>query len=656
MQPLFETRRDALLLLLVVLVCSPGFAQEDDLCWACHADADIFDGTEDASRLVVREEEYFASMHGEAGVTCVDCHADLADSEDFPHADELQPADCSACHIDVQEVFGGSLHGYALERGNPRAPTCASCHGSHDIQSSSDPRSSTHKSRQHDACAVCHGTAGLLTDQIVKLPQSLAGFARSVHGVGAETGSEGAVSCADCHSVHGLRGTTDPASRIHPVNVATTCGACHETTRREYENSIHGRALRAGVSDSPTCTDCHGEHLILSSRDPDSKTYPSRLATETCGACHNDPVIIAKYNLRGDVVGSYVDSYHGWAMRREYMSSANCVSCHTAHSVLPQEHPESTIHADNVVETCRQCHEAADRKFAASYTHEAVSITANPINRWIRNVYWVIIAVVIGGMIVHNLVIMNFYAVKKRRESARMPQVRRLDPFQIIQHLLMIVSFIGLTITGFALRFPEAWWVRYLSALGMSEPVRSNLHRIFAVVLVLVGLSHVLYILFAKRGRREFRKILPARLDLRQLRENLLYHTWRRQQPAEFDRYDYTQKAEYWALAWGTVLMAVTGVVLWYPETAVKLFPAWIVTASQTVHYYEAWLATLAIFFWHIFFVVFHPDVYPMSWTWLTGKMTTRSVEKHHPRWYREEIAPGAGGDRPTADSDSDEG
>jgi len=72
---------------------------------------------------------------------------------------------------------------------------------------------------------------------------------------------------------------------------------------------------------------------------------------------------------------------------------------------------------------------------------------------------------------------------------------------------------------------------------------------------------------------------------------------------------------------------------------AVKIFPSWIVTASQTVHYYEAWLATLAILVWHFFFVIFYPPEYPMNWSWLTGKMSKRSVREHHGRWYDEEIA-----------------
>jgi cytochrome b subunit of formate dehydrogenase len=96
---------------------------------------------------------------------------------------------------------------------------------------------------------------------------------------------------------------------------------------------------------------------------------------------------------------------------------------------------------------------------------------------------------------------------------------------------------------------------------------------------------------------------------------------------------------EYWALVWGTAVMAVTGFVLWFPVQAVRILPWWVVPASQTIHYYEAWLATLAIIVWHFFFVIFHPDAYPMNWAWLTGRVPERFVRHHHARWYEEELA-----------------
>ncbi|KPK62116.1 MAG: hypothetical protein AMS21_08155, partial [Gemmatimonas sp. SG8_38_2] len=150
--------------------------------------------------------------------------------------------------------------------------------------------------------------------------------------------------------------------------------------------------------DSPTCTDCHGEHQILRHDDPEARTYASHMATETCGECHDDPVIIAKYNLQGGVVGSYVDSYHGWATRWNDITVATCVSCHTAHSVLPASDSASAIHPANVTATCAACHPNADENFAASYTHESASITQNPINRVIRSIYlWAIGLIMQGG-------------------------------------------------------------------------------------------------------------------------------------------------------------------------------------------------------------------------------------------------------------------
>ena len=615
----------------------PAVAQDSPPCLMCHADASLFVNADDPARLVVTQEMHAGSVHGAAGLECVSCHRDVV----FPHPDDLEPVGCNSCHEAVGITYDNSVHGYAVQRGNDRAPTCASCHGTHDILQSTDPNAPTNRTRLASTCANCHGREGLLTDQLVRLPQTTVAYARSVHGNGLEQGIAATPSCVDCHGVHDLRGPADPASKINVMNVAETCGQCHADVQAEYAGSIHGRALQAGITDSPNCTGCHGEHLILSPSDPEATTYAGRLARETCGRCHQDPTIIAKYSLTEDVVESYVDSYHGWASRRDYESAATCVSCHTAHTVLPEADSASTIHPDNVAATCAQCHDGADERFAASYTHTATSITANPVNRLIRNIYLLLISITIGGMVLHNLVIMNYYVMRRRKLEAAFPALLRLDVTQIVQHILLIVSFVMLVVTGFALRFPEAWWVEALSYLGMTEPVRGDLHRINAVLLVMVAVSHVFYIILRKRGRVEFRAMVPQVQDVKDAYDAMRYYTWCNDKEVKFGRYDYTQKAEYWALVWGTAVMALTGVVLWFPEQAVKIVPPIMVTVSQTIHYYEAWLATLAILVWHFFFVVFHPDAYPMSWTWLTGKMPKQMAAKHHARWYEEELAVG---------------
>ncbi len=615
-------------------------AQSVDDCQMCHGEASLFEGMERAAQLVVDAQVYSASTHGQIGMSCVDCHLDLAGFMDFPHEADLAPVDCGVCHADVSEIYAGSLHGWALDRGNQRAPTCASCHTTHDIRSSSDPASTTHKANLPETCSTkCHGEGGLFEDSIVKLPESFQDYNMSVHGRGTRHGVEAAASCDDCHEVHDLKSSADPTSPINQRNVAATCGQCHGGVQRMYDGSIHGRALQAGVTDSPTCTDCHGEHLILRPSDPESSTYIGRIATSTCGNCHEDPIIIRKYGLQGGVVGSYVDSYHGWAVRRKHEDAATCISCHTAHEVLPKRDPGSTVNAANVVSTCQQCHPNVDARFAASYTHTSASLVLNPVNWWIRNVYLVLIVLIIGGMVVHNLVIMNFYMIESRRQQEVHSWVMRFDRQQVIQHLLLTVSFVVLVVTGFALRFPEAWWVKALSSMGLSETTRALTHRIAAVLMIITAFYHMWYIFMTRRGREELRAMLPGWQDVKDVLENLRFYTWRSRREAKFGRYDYSQKAEYWALIWGTIAMILTGLVLWFPGDAVKFLPAWSVPASQTIHYYEAWLATLAIIVWHFFFVIFHPEEYPMSWTWLTGRMSEHAAKKHHARWYEEEIA-----------------
>ncbi|GAB4116765.1 MAG: cytochrome c3 family protein [Acidobacteriota bacterium] len=608
-------------------------AQESETCLECHGDASLVEDP-DSRRLYTDPAVLEASSHGFLG--CVDCHTDLAGVDPVGHDSELAPVDCSVCHPDVQAEYSTSLHAYALERGNTRAPGCTGCHGSHEINLPDElgPK------RLHivDMCGRCHGDAGLLTDELVRLPAALQGYVQSVHGQALRRGIETAAVCSDCHGSHGLRGSLDPESRIHPLQVSATCGQCHQDIQQQYDQSIHGRALRAGITDSPTCNTCHGEHLVLAPSDRNSTTHAARLAHETCGRCHEDSRIIAKYGLADYVVETYVDSYHGWATRWDSPDAATCVRCHTAHWVLPTRDPKSTIHPDNVVATCRQCHADADAAFAVAYTHKTASPSANPVTQWIHWAYQLLIPAVIGGMLLHNAVIFLYYLLRKRKLEREEGTVLRLDRNQIVQHLLLAVSFTVLVITGFALRYPDAFWVQPLAFVGMTESVRSTVHRVAAIVLLAAGFHHILYILLSRRGRSEWLAMIPRWRDAVDVVHNMGYYLGWRREKVRFGRYDYAQKAEYWALVWGTVVMAASGFVLWYPSVAVKIFPTWVVQASELLHFYEAWLAMLAIIVWHFFFTILHPDAYPMSWIWLTGRMSRHEAKEHHREWYEQLI------------------
>jgi cytochrome b subunit of formate dehydrogenase len=98
-----------------------------------------------------------------------------------------------------------------------------------------------------------------------------------------------------------------------------------------------------------------------------------------------------------------------------------------------------------------------------------------------------------------------------------------------------------------------------------------------------------------------------------------------------FPRFSYIEKAEYWAMMWGTILMGITGAVLWFDNTSMGLFSKLGFDISRTIHFYEAVLATLAILVWHFYFVIFNPDVYPMNLAWLTGHMSEQELLEEHP-------------------------
>lgn len=195
------------------------------------------------------------------------------------------------------------------------------------------------------------------------------------------------------------------------------------------------------------------------------------------------------------------------------------------------------------------------------------------------------------------------------------------------QHLILLTSFIILVITGFALKFPDSW---FAEVLGMSERIRSIVHRIAGVVLIAAGFYHVFYVAIAREGQRLIRDIFPNLTDARNAYQAMTYYTGLGKTKPKFARFTYGEKAEYWALVWGTALMGLTGVMMWAKVWVGNLLARWWVDVATAVHFYEAILATLAIVVWHFYQVFADPDVYPMNWAWWDGKMPVDQYRHEH--------------------------
>jgi cytochrome b subunit of formate dehydrogenase len=578
------------------------------------------------------ERAHFASsVHAElladGDMTCLSCHSTHVDEEEIDEFD----GGCGSCHEDVEEMYRGSVHRFGRLAGNEGAATCADCHDGHDVRAADDPESLVHPANIADMCGECHGDSSMIAGNFVRLPMALPRYQQSVHGLSDDDGVP-AATCTDCHGVHDLQHAQNADSDINQFNLARTCGQCHVDAQYDYEESIHGAALQLGIVDAPTCNDCHDEHLTRTAEDPESLTYPQRVARELCGQCHTDPEMSSKYGITAGVVESYLDSYHSWAIDHGDPLVATCTDCHQTHEIRSPLDPQSSIHPDNVTQMCGQCHERSNETFARSYTH-ASALEARGPHGWAKLIYLVLIGTVLGGMGAHNLIVARWELIKHRQRRRREDAVVRWQRVERMQHLALLTTFFGLAITGFALRAPDAWWV-HLIGLGGNEALRANLHRALAVALTVASLYHLVWIMFTRRGRMNLVEIAPRGSDFVHFGQNMAFHLgWRRERP-HFRRFDYTQKAEYWAVIWGTVAMALTGLVLWFPDLVTSWLPAWVVRVAAVVHYYEAILAVAAIFIWHFFYVIFLPSEYPVSTIWLDGRMPAHEWKEMHPAEY----------------------
>lgn len=209
----------------------------------------------------------------------------------------------------------------------------------------------------------------------------------------------------------------------------------------------------------------------------------------------------------------------------------------------------------------------------------------------------------------------------------------RMTLSERIQHFILLSSFFTLVVTGFGLKFPDSFWVKWIiSVIGDDAfELRGVVHRVASVFMILVGLYHIIYIFSTKRGRTLFIDMLFKKSDLSDMRTSFKHLLGRTKEHPLYGRFSYEEKMEYWAVFWGTVIMGLTGIVLWFENIFLPIINVAGMDIATIIHYYEAILATLAIIVWHFYFVFLKPDVFPMNKTWLTGYVSREIMEKDHP-------------------------
>ena len=258
-------------------------------------------------------------------------------------------------------------------------------------------------------------------------------------------------------------------------------------------------------------------------------------------------------------------------------------------------------------------------------TGQGLQTTAADI---VERVYIIAIVVIIGLMVLH-------WAIDLGKQIRRMlrakPQIRRMTLNELWQHTFLMLSFIVLVVSGFALRFSESWFSKFFFGWEGGFERRGDIHRVAAVVFLITVAWHAVYLIVSPRGRKFWKDIFPTWKDFSQFWRRIQYNLGRRPNSPRYGRFSYVEKAEYWALIWGSVVMIVTGFLLWFDNWVVQFLPKGALDVALVIHYWEAWLATLAIFVWHLYSTVFNPHVYPMNPSWLTGKMPEQMYKHEHP-------------------------
>ncbi len=208
--------------------------------------------------------------------------------------------------------------------------------------------------------------------------------------------------------------------------------------------------------------------------------------------------------------------------------------------------------------------------------------------------------------------------------------VERMNLNLRIQHIILFLSLIILAISGLALYFHDTWFGRFLIQLEGGIEARGKIHRFSAIVLIILSIYHVIYIVFSEEGHSEFSKLLVRLQDFKDFLTDILYTLNISPNHAEFEKYSYREKFQYWGVGVGVIIMIFTGLILWFQDIAMAVLPKWCIDLTFVIHGGAGLVIFFLLFIWHLYDVHLSPFNFPMNSVWLTGKISLDKLRKTH--------------------------
>ena len=620
-----------------------GLANKD--CLTCHGESEIAmtrDG--ETVSLYVDEEAFNASIH--ANTSCGQCHTEVTVSKERACETIENPVDCSVCHADQVTEYQASMHGTLHAEDDPDAPSCQDCHAKHATLASESPLSPTYPRKVPELCGECHRVGEKAATRIEADVADIVGsYEDSVHGRGLlKSGLVVTATCADCHGAHSELPPDDPNSPVHANNIAATCGTCHHGIEEEFRGSIHWTDDPTAEQDKeyPTCEDCHASHTIMRIENVGFRTQ----MMDQCGRCHEDEA------------QTFFDTFHGKVSRLGGEVVAKCHDCHGTHDILPPSDPASMLSRDNVVETCGQCHEGSHRQFAGYLTH--ATHHDRETYPWLFWSFWGMTALLVGTLsfaLLHSFawvirLMLNRDEWRAHKELSRGKKgqkfYRRFSRLQRTMHIIMMLSFFTLALTGMALKFSYMPWAQAVSSFLGGFDSMGFQHRVGAVGLLVVFILHAYDVVHYKRRTKQTLwqiitgpdSIIFNSRDLKEFIQSIKWFFGLGERPS-YGRYTYWEKFDYFAVGWGIIIIGSTGLVLWFPEFFTYIVPGWAVNVATIIHSDEALLAVGFIFTIHFFNTHFRPDKFPMDPVIFTGRLSVDELKYDKPGEYEARIEDG---------------
>jgi len=614
-----------------------GEGMADKECLKCHSNPNLTAvGDGETVSMYVDTLETHSSMHRDK--TCAQCHTGVSPKHDRPCATVIKKVDCSICHTEVVETYLTSTHGQLVDRGDPMAPECTDCHGTHGMKGKRNPKSVTFPKNIPELCGNCHREGGQAAVRYTgPMKEVVTTYEMSIHGKGLiESGLIVTAMCTDCHTAHHTLPASDSASSVFKDNIPKTCATCHEGIYEKFQTSVHSPLVTDTDKDLPSCYDCHESHSISRT---DKSDFRLNIFNQ-CGRCHED------------VTETYFDTFHGKASKLGFAAAAQCYDCHGTHNILPPDETESTLSRQNIVETCGQCHSGSHRQFAGYLTHATHHDKKKyPI---LFYTFWFMSTLLVGTLIVagtHTLLWLprSFQAMKRHKKMRQKISDRlifqRFTPYQRTLHVMVIISFLGLAITGMTLKFSYLGWAQWISEILGGFESAGYIHRICAVITFGYFFGHIYDVYRMKRRQKKSwiqmlfgpNSMMPNRKDISDAVGTFKWFLGRGPRP-RYGRWTYWEKFDYFAVFWGVAIIGSTGLMLWFPEFFTRFLPGWIINVATIIHSDEALLAVAFIFTVHFFNTHFRPDRFPMDPVIFSGCMTIEELRVDRPAEYEEMI------------------